>query len=343
MPKAKLRDVAERAGVSLTTASLALAGKGRISREVRERVAAAAEGLDYRQGRPGGSRSFGRPGAVRYVAILHRRDRDYEWNFVRPIILHFQSLLLEHGYVPVVLPATVDESPSALFDTVTGSGVGAVVSIHYGNAEVFARLENRGIPVIMVNNSNYQDRFFSVCVADFEGAYEGTLYLTRLGHREILYVEYARPDFPGVLADRFFGFRKALDEHGIPFRPEHRITVQLGEARELADKLQAAFSAARRPTGIFAHDDYLAAHVVSALHTMRLRVPEDVSIIAPGDVLDYREPFVPQITTMRINTALLGKYAFNLLLERLRGGVEDVHVLKVKQHLIKRGSCAKAG
>jgi DNA-binding LacI/PurR family transcriptional regulator len=108
---------------------------------------------------------------------------------------------------------------------------------------------------------------------------------------------------------------------------------------EMQTKLQKIFQANNPPTAIFAHDDYLAARTIVALQKMQLHVPDDVSIIAPGDVLDYTQPFIPKITTMRINNELMGKLAGEMLLERLKNPQEEVHVLKVNQTLIKRGSC----
>jgi DNA-binding LacI/PurR family transcriptional regulator len=64
-----------------------------------------------------------------------------------------------------------------------------------------------------------------------------------------------------------------------------------------------------------------------------------VSLVAPGDVLDYSLPLMPQITTMRIDTTLLGKIAANLMFDRMRNTDSDVHVLKVKEQLVRRASC----
>ena len=50
---------------------------------------------------------------------------------------------------------------------------------------------------------------------------------------------------------------------------------------------------------------------------------------------------MPQITTMRINTSLLGRIAANLMLDRMRSHHDDVHVLKVKEQLMRRESCRK--
>jgi len=338
MKKPKLSDVACRAGVSLATASLALAGKGRISTEVREQVIAAAETLGYRQRRHPSTAA--RP-ATRCIGILHHHDKDYEWNFIRPILFNIETSLLQHNYTPVLIPVSAKLDVEAVFRQLVDTGVGAVFSIHFHDEQLFDRLEKRGTLVIIVNNSNLQNRFDSICVDDFQGAYEGCLHLLKLGHRNILYLEYARPDLPAVIADRFIGFRKALEENAIPFAADQRITVRFMDRKELTAKLKSAFARQRRPTAVFAHDDYLAAYIYAALQELGFKVPEQVSLIAPGDVLDYGEPYTPPITTMRINTSSLGILACRLLLDRLKGHIDDVHVLKLKQQLVKRGTCAK--
>jgi DNA-binding LacI/PurR family transcriptional regulator len=60
-------------------------------------------------------------------------------------------------------------------------------------------------------------------------------------------------------------------------------------------------------------------------------------------VLDYTLPRVPQITTMRIDTSLLGRIAAQLMQDRLRTGEGGVQVLKVKEQLVPRASCRHAG
>jgi LacI family transcriptional regulator len=144
-----------------------------------------------------------------------------------------------------------------------------------------------------------------------------------------------------VVADRFVGFRKALEENRLPFSPEQRITIPFMDEKRLARRLASLFGRPGRPTAVFAHDDYLGMYVVAALKGLGLSVPQDVSLLAPGDVLDYTLPFTPQITTMRINTSLLGRIAADLMLDRVKRGHEDVRVIKVKEQLVKRASCRK--
>ena len=95
------------------------------------------------------------------------------------------------------------------------------------------------------------------------------------------------------------------------------------------------------PTAIFAHDDYLGAKIVVVLQSMHMKVPNDLSLIAPGDTLDYNQEYIPRITTMQIDTALIGKIAGNLMLDILNTDTQSIQSLKIKQQLVERGSCRK--
>jgi LacI family transcriptional regulator len=336
MPVSRLKDVAAKAGVSVAAASLALAGKGRLSDEVRARVRSAASELAYR----GAGTLSRRPPGRTCVGILHVAERTYEWNFVRPAILELERAMLERGLNPVLLPVHARAHAPSVVRMVADSGVTAVFTVHQADGTVLAGLQERGIVVVVINDGSFQDRFPSVCVDDFQGAYEGTRWLLALGHRSLAFVEYERPESPAVVADRFVGFRKALEEQGVSFPAENRVTVPFMDTARLARNLGTLFAGGRgRPTAVFAHDDYLGLWVVDALRGLGLAVPADVSLVAPGDVVDYTLPFVPQITTMRIDMALLGRIAANLMVERMGSADASVHVLKVKEQLVRRGTC----
>ena len=300
---------------------------------------AAADELSYRVG----VTPWPRPSNRAVVGVLHAEDRPYEWNFVRPTFLEIERLLHQKGYNPVFLPLPARAPAEHAVRLASEAGVGAVFAVQYANADAFTELTHRGIRVVVINNGGFQDQFHSVCVDDFQGAYEGTRTLLSLGHRVIAFVEYERPEHPGVVADRFIGFRKALEEHRAPFAAEQRITIAFIDQKRLGRKLASLFARAEPPTAIFAHDDYLGLYVIEALRGLGLAVPDDVSLVAPGDVLDYSLPLIPQITTMRIDTSLLGRIAVDLLLERMKSTDDGVHVLKVKEQLVRRASCRNVG
>ncbi len=331
----KLKDIAERAGVSVAAVSMALSGKGKISAEVCDRIASIAEELDYRKFGPSAER---RKVNFRYVTILHNESYMYSWNFSYVLISGLEARLIQKGYYPLVIHMNQDWETDTIIDEIRASKSGAVFSIGNSHEILFPRLEEFGIPLIVVNNSHYQGRYCSVLADDIQGSYEGALKLIESGHARIAYLEYRRPTLPTIVKDRYYGFRKALEEHALAFPAEWRVTVDLEDQEGLERSLAAVFKGARGPTAFLAHDDYFAACAIPALRRLGLGVPFDVSAVAPGDVLDYSQPFLPRISTMRIDIELLVKTAVDLMMNCLSREGKEVLVLKTRLHYVDRGS-----
>ncbi len=336
--KVTLRDVALAAGVSMTAASMALCETGRLSEETREKVRSAARELGYKTKSLAPLRMEEGPAVGILMSI------DIEWafifHFIRPIIEEIGSTLAGHGLTTILIPISRRDNADDIYTKIQKSRSIAVAALHYGNETLFEKLENAGTPVVLIMNSNFQDRFYSVCVDDYQGAYEGTCRLIRRGHRTIGYLECVRQDLPQLLVDRFFGFRKAVEEYGLDFDDSLKARVEPEDMSGLAQRLERMLADNPGLTGIFALDDDLALRIVVALSMIGKRVPSDLSLIAPGDVLDYELPHVPRISTMRIDTAYMGKIAAQMVLNRIQHNPQELHVLKVKQQLVRRGSVA---
>lgn len=339
--KARLKDVARRAGVSPTTASMIFNDTGRISEATRKEVLEAGEALGYVHQK----RNRKNPAAGESVAILLLIDREWTfiWHFLSEMIQEIEQDLEKIGMRANLIPISHHEDSDSIFEKITKFGSRAVYSIHYGNGSLFRRLEDEGIPVVVIMNNNYQDAYFSICIDDYQGAYEGTRHLVGLGHRNIGFVDTMRSDLPMLSSDRYYGYRKALEESGIRPPAGHRIGCEDQCSEEdLEDRFSILFSAEDRPSALFCLDDEIAFRTWNALSRLGYTIPENCSILAPGDVLDYSKPYIPQITTMKIDMSYVGRLAVDMLRNRLRNDIETIHVLKVKQQLSRRGSCRSA-
>jgi DNA-binding LacI/PurR family transcriptional regulator len=338
--KPTLKHIAEKAGVSVPTVSMAIHGKGRITAETRQRVLDCATELGY----PIHLRRRQAQQALesKTVALLFNVDAEWGfiWVFIRPVVQEIEASMREAGFTIAIIPITNDMADEKIMRKITDVGAKSVFAMHFGDAPLFTTLEKNGIPVILVMNNEYQDRFHSICSDDFQGAYEGTRHLITLGHHRLAYVETERPNLPRLLHDRLFGFRKALAEHEIPFSRNLTIRYRSGDEHHLRGELATMLSLEEPPTAFFCLDDELATHVVAQLEQLGIRVPKDVSVMAPGDVMDYDLAYNRQITTMRINTTQMGKAAASMMLARIGEGDDDVMVVKVRQQLVERGSCA---
>ncbi|MDA8410932.1 MAG: LacI family DNA-binding transcriptional regulator [Treponema sp.] len=335
----KLKDIAERAGVSIATVSMVLSGRGKISSEVSDRVLAISDQLEYR--RPGSTAD--RRLAFRYVTILHSESYRYSWNFSYDLITRLESLLIEKGYYPLVIHLNEKWQVSTIIDEIRANRSGAIFSIDYSSETIIPELEDLGIPVIVINNACFQDKHSSVLADDVQGAYEGTRHLIEAGHRSIVFAEYEREDMPALVRERNFGFRQAMEEAGLPLPQELRIRCPLEDQAALERRIAEVFGQRQRPTAIFAHDDAYAACMISGLRKIGLGVPWDVSVIAPGDVLDYSQPFLPRISTMRIDIELMARMAVEIMMTSILRKERDPLVIKTKLHYMDRKSIRTIG
>lgn len=334
----RLKDVARNAGVSPTTASMVFTDTGRISDKTKLRVLDAAKAMGFIHQ----LRSKKKLKSGKHVALLILIDKKWSfiWHFLTEMITEIELGLNHIGLNTVMIPISHYEDNENIYQKISKLGCCSVFSIHIGKEKLFRRLENDGIPVIVILNNNFQDKYFSICVDDFQGAYEGARHLLQLGHRRIDFVDSYREDLPILSSDRYYGYRKALEVTGIQFRDDHRISCKSESTeKELELSFLQSLNQPDPPTALFCLDDEIALRVWNALNRIGYSVPENISILAPGDVLDYSKPYIPPITTMHIDMKYVGRLAVDMLNNRMKNNIETIHVLKVKQQLTERGSC----
>ena len=337
--KPTLRDVAEASGVSAATVSLVLRNKGNISPDTREQVLRIAAELGYARENRDASR-IDKPRKTLGLLLVIDQSFSYMFYFISTIIESLERRVREDGYDVVLIPISFKSTDAEIVMKVLDARVKAVASLHYANINAFVRLEDKGIPVVVVMNNKHVENYYSVCSDDFHGAYEGTKYLIDLGHRTLAYVDCERFSLDALTRDRFLGFMSALNEFRIEFSPALQINASAPDLDALRVELEKLFSLPVPPTALFVLDDELAQRVAMVLNERGLAIPRDVSIIAPGDVLDYSKPYVPKFTTMRINTDVIGATTGEFLMNRLRHAKQKLYGLKVNQELVDRGSCA---
>ncbi len=335
--KITLQKIAEHAGTSISTVSNTLRNSGRVSTETKRRVIEIARELGYR----GLSKIEARTTSS-VVALLLSVDREWAfgWNFILPIIQELESAFAEFGKRLVLVPTRKHEKEIEIFEKICTIQPEAVAALHIGDSTLFVRLEWEDVPVVVVMNSEFQDAFYSVCVDDFHGAYEGTSYLLDMGHRRVAFVSCEREGLHVLRTDRLLGYQKAHQVKGIQIDEKLSLFVDPDNLEEIVVQLGELFALDRPPSALYCLDDELAIRVVQALERLQIAVPRDVSIIAPGDVLDHEAPTtrVP-ISTMRIDTRAMGRIAADMIMGRIERKSSTQHVVKINQHFVDRGSC----
>ena len=213
--KPTIRDIAKTLDLSLATVSLALRGKGNFSPETRALVREKAVELGYSLP----ERALRSEKLRRTLGVLLVIDASvgYLFHFIRTIIENLERRVREDGYDVVLIPISFQSTDSEIVEKVLDARVKAVASLHYANINAFIRLEDRGIPIVVVMNNTHVHSYYSVSSDDFRGAYDGTKYLIDLGHRALAYIGCDRFNLEALGREQFMGFMSAIHEFHLEF------------------------------------------------------------------------------------------------------------------------------
>ncbi len=334
--KITLQDIADEVGVSPTTVSQALANKGRVSSKTIELVRKASEKLGYTRNHDN---------SVKTVGLLFSIEQNwaYLWVFIRVFIEKLEKALNRYGINLVIVPIHEEKSAEELLTQLYAISAKALVTLHLEDEDLLQLLSNNGIPILVVMNNKYQDRYLSVCNDDFQGAYDAVKYLIDNGHRRIAYLGTEHPATAVMGNDRFIGARKAIEDEGLTLQGDFIVRFNnYSNATELEQGLNRLLGLEDRPTALYCIHDYLAEKVYSLLIRKGYAIPDDISIITAGDSFDYSQFEVPQITTMRSQTEQMGIVAADMLNRLINyGDTSQFNMgIKIRQQLVNRGSCS---
>lgn len=336
--KVKITDVAKKAGVSSATVSMVMAGNPRITEKTQEIVSKAIQELGYKKQRNTKPKKNTTVSSSKIIGLITYCDYPFQWWFTREFVLTIKNELLKHGYLTVMFYCNNCSNSQELYSEILGADLEGLIVLQYNDAELFSKINALKLPMVLINNSNFQFHYHSVCADDFQGAYDGTKKLIENGHKDIAFLEFDRPNQPSTILDRYFGFRKAMEEYSLPFPSNHKITVQLHDLDELYKKMKTMLEDDKKITGFFVHDDYFSLDVIEVLKRLGKTVPEDFSLVAPGDTIPYEEPFVPKISTIQLNRIEMSIETVNMLIDVINGKQKSIGIKKSFEKYIDRGT-----
>ncbi|WP_030466316.1 LacI family DNA-binding transcriptional regulator [Lentzea aerocolonigenes] len=338
-----LKDVAQAAGVSTTTASVVLTNRRegvRVPDATRHRVQQAAEDLGYRPNIL--ARSL-RTQTTRTIGFVS--DEVTTTPFAVGMLAAAQDEAARHGYLLFVVNLGPN-APLALqeqaIDQLAQHQVG-----HFIYGCMYHRVVDppAGLPAdaVFLNCEASGGRHRSIVPDERQGAYEVVKELIEAGHRRIAFLDDHR--HPPASRLRFNGFRAALAEHGLEYEPALHLETTpfvrgglvLSDLIDLPDE--------RRPSAVFCYNDRIAMGAYRAARARGLRVPEDLSIVGFDDQEFIASELDPPLTTVRLPHREMGRLAIQLVLDE-PGALDDVPesedgVIRIAGELVRRDSVAE--
>jgi LacI family transcriptional regulator len=338
--RVRIKDIAERANVSLATVSLVLNNRPGTSRSTREKVLRIARELHYERAASFPLNSI-RLGTIRFLKVAkHGRtvNRDHDV-FIADYIEGLDHEAVSLGYNLEISTYKTDDV-SQILQSLEHTDVKGFIVLGTELSELDVRaFEHLQKPVVFIDT--YYDflDFNFVDMNNIDSLFRIVSSFVDRGHREIGFIGTS------VEASNFrrreTGFRLSMDRFGIPCREEYFFSVDSTFDGAYSDMLSILRGNPRRlPTALFCSNDIMAYGCIKAMKECGVAVPKDVSVIGFDD-LPMSALMDPPLTTMRVSKGRIGSLSV-LLIHQMLGADHPIPPSKITicGHLVERDSVA---
>lgn len=329
-----LAAVAERAGVSKSTASKAFNDRADVAPQTRARVAAAAEELGYVPAvRPQA------PGTTQVWVVFDRLANAYSATVLDGLLAEAQerdAIVIVNEFGNVEDNRFAPGSPAWIGQAQARGAQAFILVTNPLSDEHVAACRRRATPLIVVDPvAAAPEGVMSVGATNWLGGVQATEHLLSLGHTRLAFVGAQPASTPAN--ERLAGFRNALETAGLD--PNAAVvtpgTFDYDDGLACTELLRTR----DRPTAIFAASDAVALGVLEAARQVGLRVPEDLSVVGFDDTF-AAQAASPQLTTVRQPLTQMGRMAMQAAVEGARDGARLSPPVQLATTLVVRGSTA---
>lgn len=332
MGKVTSMEVAEKAGVSRSAVSRVFTPGASVSKRTADKVRKAAAALGYRPNVLARSLITGRSRIIGLVVAY------LENQFYPEAIERLSKALQAKGYHVLVFMASNDhEATQGVIDELLDYQVDAIIAASVGlSNDLTNRCEGLGIPIVLFNRHQYDERLTSVTSDNVAGGRKLAEFLIAGGHQRIAHI--AGWEGASTQIDREAGFMAGLKNAGQTLFERGTGNFNFETAKSAAREM---FSAPERPDAVFVANDHMAFAVMDVLRfELGLSVPQEVSVVGYDDVTLSHWPSY-DLTTVRQPTNQMVSATVTALLARLAEDDEEPRRITLDGPLIIRGSARK--
>ncbi len=324
MRKATMRDVAQRAGVSVGTVSKYMNAPAHVNERNRAQIRVAIEELRYTPNALAKKLASGKSSTILLYMLFESEIGESTWLHHLPLVRAFNRVLDRTGFSLQVKIGSVSRPDasraylSTLIDEHSIDGV-ALFSSWETDPCLLDILAMRRFPFVLIDNhaatlSNRQIYFDNASMVD---EMMGRLYA--LGHREIGFLRAGCAQ--QHMIDRVRGYRSFAEAHGIEserFMVTGEYTVESGYAC-----MNALIDTGMLPTALIGGNDNMAAGACNAAIDRGLRIPEDLSLMGIDNSIVARATR-PSLATVAPPTDKMGVAAIESLIALIEGRIDEI-------------------
>ncbi len=325
----RLKDIAEKLGVSIPTVSRALNNKSDIGEETKRKVLALAEELQYEPNQ---------------FAITFKNQQSYILGVIIPqIVHHFFSNVIsgiiteaeKFGY-SVMLFQSNECYESELKGTQTFKKTmidGLIISLSDTtyNVDHLTGLQDHKIPVVLIDKVTDLMNASKIVCDDYKGAYEATEHLIKIGKKNIAHITGSLT--PMTTKERYRGYVDALKTYDLKIDENLLKYCDLVSEKESYSRTKDLLNYLNPPDAIFCATDPTAIGAINAIKDHGLKIPEDVAVIgfsnwSMSSIID------PPLSSVMQPDYDMGQKAVRLVIDEINN-LKDDKPIKFKTHIMK--------
>lgn len=306
--KTTIYQVAEKAGVSISTVSKVINNTGRISEETRKKVKRIMKELNFQPSVVASALTGKQTKTIGFLIS------DISNPFYAEVARKVENRSRELGFhVMMCSTDNEEEKEKNYLSLLTRQRVdGLIIASEFHNTDILAEvIENQQLPVVLIASDIPKLPIHSVRVDDYQGSYLATSHLVQLGHQRIAMIaEKIRSNHQRVV-----GYKDVLGEYDLPLYDEYVIYTEATHQRgyEAAMKL---LSLENRPTAIFASNDLLATGIIKAAKNSDIEVPNKLSVVGFDNTI-LSTVITPALTTIAQPVQEMASKVVDLLMEEM--------------------------
>jgi ribose transport system substrate-binding protein len=308
-----IKDIADKAGVSIATVSHVINKTRYVSPELAQKVEKIIHESGY-ESKLSNKMSPFKVGKLSEIALVLPNVGSTVYSQLSTVISH---VLAEAGLELSIFLTEDDikKEKHILAGLMTNKRIAGIILVPAGeDPKLYKKLIDSGVPFLCLERTIKSETVQCVLAEKKRAIYMGTEHLIKSGHENIALLLENK----GIAAveERLEGYRQALADYKIPYN--ERFVVYLDLYNESKEDFIRRVYGEDIPTAFLAAGNTLTMSLLKCIQDMGLECPKDVSVVGFGDD-EWCELFSPPLTMLKQDTQKMGKFAADILLKKIKG------------------------
>lgn len=325
---ATIKDIAEQAGVSITTVSRVLNYDEtlNIQDDTRQRIFEVAEELDYQIKNRKKKKKKLKIGVI----YSYSMEEELEDTYYLSVRIALEKKLEKEGHKKINIANDVSKEEVPVVD--------GIICLGTFSDSMCERIETYDKPTVFVDASPDEIKFDSVVNDLRRSSMRVMKYLIEMGHSKIGFVGGRDIDSDGKIKvdQRTYAYHDFMTSKKL-FREEYMVINDGYNAKNGYYGMMKLLELEDVPTAVFVANDAMAIGAYKAINEKNLNVPDDISVVGYNDISTAKY-LVPPLTTVRLHMDFMAERAVDVLVEKILSGREISVETMIPATLIIRDS-----